>query len=373
MKYPKPHCPLSDILPLVCLLMAFGAGEACAGQRLENQTTPEAIEADEPYNTGWQFYFDNDVFLGSTKDRNYTGGIALTLTGARAADYGISLDGWLGRLNSLTSFEAMHRDHSGFLRHSIEFGLIVFTPDDISSREPIADDYPYANLIFMANSRISTFPETNRMYQSSLLVGLLGTPVGEQVQKTIHRLTDSEEPQGWDNQISDGGELTFKHSLSMHQALLSQRGAHAYDLMGGLEGNLGFMTDVRASLYARIGKLRTPWWTFSPQQAEYINLGQTIGDNASAGPNPPELFLWGGLRVKYSFYNALLQGQFRDSAVTYSREQLESVIINASLGITKTFGNGLGLSFVAQRQTHEIKSAAGNDTTWGGLVVTMVY
>lgn len=369
----KTKNTLTRMARLSCLLLSLRAANGYAAHDLATQEPTDPTEKLEPYDSGWQFYFDNDVFLGSTKDRNYTGGIALTLTGGRAADYDISIDGWLGRLNELSGFTALYPDQNGIPRHSIEFGLIVFTPDDIFSTEPTPDDYPYANLLFMANSRINTFAQAHRMYQSSLLLGLLGTPVGEQVQRAIHALTDSEDPRGWDNQISDGGEPTFKHSLSVHQILFSHRGSLSCDVQGGLETNLGFMTDVRGSFIARMGELRTPWWSFTPQQSEYISLGQIIGDNASEGPNPAELFLWGGLRIKYSFYNALLQGQFRDSAVTFDRHELEPFIFNASLGMTKTFSNGLGLSFVAQRQTHEIKAAANNTTIWGGLVVTMVY
>lgn len=353
------------------MLMAASPIEANHG--LVSEAELDSIETAESYNTGWQFYFDNDVFLGSTKDRNYTGGIALTLTGTRARDYWFSADSWLEKLDSFSGYDNLIQDADGFQRHAIEFGLTLFTPDDILNPEPIPDDHPYANLLFMANSRIAVFPRQGRIYQSSLLLGLLGTPVGEQVQKLIHKATDSDAPQGWDNQISDGGEPTFKHTLSVDQILYSHSGDLSYELRGGLEAGLGFTTDVRASISGRVGLINTPWWSFTPHQSEYINLGQTLGDNASRKPNPPELFLWAGLKVRYSFYNAILQGQFRDSPVTFNRDQLESVIVNAWLGITKTFSNGMGISFVAQAQTNEIKGPDRSNPVWGGLIISQTY
>jgi hypothetical protein len=365
-KLAKKH-PLLLLLPFLSLLILASTN---AAQELIDQTHNERSES---YNAGWEFYFDNDVMLGSTKDRNYTGGIALTLAGRRAATYPYSLDGWLGRLEHLSGFGELTQGDNNFRRHAIEFGLTLFTPDDITTSAPIHDDHPYANLLFLANSRITVDPDRGRIYQSNLLLGLLGSSVGEQVQKQIHRLTDSEIPQGWENQISEGGELTFKHSLSVHQVLHSHNGALSYDLRGGLEAGLGYTTDLSVSLSARWGQLITPWWSFTPHQHEYVNLGQTLSDNAQQGPNGAEFYLWGGVQLKYRLYNALLQGQFRDSAVTFGREQLEPLIVSGWLGITKTFDNGLGLSFVMQAQRSEIDSPKGDKIVWGGLVVSRVY
>ncbi|MCU7853863.1 MAG: lipid A deacylase LpxR family protein [Candidatus Thiodiazotropha sp. (ex Monitilora ramsayi)] len=360
-------------LSAICLMMYLGVTTADAGHGLVTEAELDLVEPEESYNSGWQFYFDNDVFLGSTKDRNYTGGIALTLTGRRAKDYWFSADKWLEKLDDISGYDYLKGGPGGFQRHAIEFGLTLFTPDDISTSEAIPDDHPYANLLFMANSRVAVFPKEGRIYQSSLLVGLLGTSVGEQMQKLIHEATDSDEPQGWHNQISDGGELTFKHTLSVDQVLYSHRGDISYELRGGLEAGIGFTTDVRASISGRLGLLNTPWWSFTPHQTEYINLGQTLGDNARREPNPAELFLWAGVKVRYSFYNAILQGQFRDNPVEFSHDQLESVIVNGWLGITKTFDNGLGISFVAQTQTNEIKGPDRKDPVWGGLIISQVF
>ncbi len=368
-----PASPSKPIRSLCLIAMLSATAPALADPGLAPSSDPDRIETAEPDNAGWEFYFDNDVFLGSAKDRNYTGGIALTLAGRRAAEYPFSLDGWLGRLDGLSGFDTRPIGERGFRRHAIEFGLTLFTPDDIRASAPIPDDHPYANLLFLANSRIAVDPERGRLYQSSLLLGLLGSSVGEQVQKRIHRMTGSDIPQGWDNQISDGGELTFKHSLSVHQVLLSHSGDHAYDLRGGLEAGFGYTTDVRASLSGRWGRLNTPWWSFTPHQNEYINLGQTLSDNAEQGPNDPEFYLWGGVQLTYRLYNALLQGQFRDSAVTFDRDQLEPLILSAWLGVTRTFGNGLGISLVMQAQSEEIDRPDLGKTTWGGLIVSQVF
>jgi hypothetical protein len=367
----RPRARSSGFIP--GLLLALLPGWALASHGLVESRELTQIAREEPYNAGWEFYFDNDVFLGSTKDRNYTGGIALTLAGRRAAEYPFSLDGLLGGLERLSGYDDLVGTPGFYKRHAIEFGLTLFTPDDTANPLPIHDDHPYANLLFIANSRIYIAPERGRMYQSNLMLGLLGSSVGEQVQKLIHRATDSEIPEGWNHQISDGGELTFKHSLSVHQLLLNHQSSLSYDLRSSLEVGLGTTSDLRASLSARWGKLSSAWWSFMPHQNEYINLGQTLSDNALLKSNIPEFYVWGGLQLSYRFYNVLLQGQFRESEVTFDQDQLESLILSTWLGVTHTFSNGYGVSFVVQAQSNEIDLPGRKNPVWGGLVVSRIF
>ena len=229
------------------LLMIFSMGILHAYQESPLPVSEQVSPAEEPYDNGWQFYFDNDAFLGSDKDRNYTSGIALTLNGRRAAEYWFSADGLLGQLDRLTGYQQLRLDSDGVSRHSIEFGLTIFTPDNIKSENPLPNDHPYANLLFINNSSTTAYPVQGRLYNSTLLIGLLGTGVGEQVQKRIHQLVGSDEPRGWNNQISDGGELTAKYAMSMEQVLAIKQGDLAYDIRGGLSGSLGVTTDISAS------------------------------------------------------------------------------------------------------------------------------
>ncbi|MCU7932948.1 MAG: lipid A deacylase LpxR family protein [Candidatus Thiodiazotropha sp. (ex Codakia rugifera)] len=360
-------------LLLTLILLSYLASTTAVAQEQTAVSGREGFETEELFDTGWQFYFDNDISFNDEKDRNYTGGLALTLSGKRAATYWFSIDGWLNGLDRLSGFESLQKGNAGIDRHALEFGLTIFTPDDIAEQEAISDDHPYANMLFMANSQTTVYPDRGLIFQSTLLLGLLGTAVGEQVQKAIHNLTDSDEPQGWKNQISEGGELTAKYTLSTQKILLSHQGNISYDIRGGVEAGIGYSTDLNSSISFRLGKLNTPWWSFTPHQSEYISLGQTFGDNAQQGANPAELFVWGGLNLKYRLYNVILQGQFRDSAVTYDHDDLEPLILDGWLGITKTFRNGFGVSFVMRKQNNEIKGSGRNDPFWSGLIISRTY
>jgi len=50
-----------------------------------------AYGLEEKYNSGWLFNLDNDIM--AERDRDYTGGIAITLSGRRAQEYMLSLEG----------------------------------------------------------------------------------------------------------------------------------------------------------------------------------------------------------------------------------------------------------------------------------------
>ena len=58
----------------------------------------------EPYNTGWQLYLDNNA---GKADRDYTGGFAITLNGARTTEYPISLNGVRGAVDRWVRFNRL--------------------------------------------------------------------------------------------------------------------------------------------------------------------------------------------------------------------------------------------------------------------------
>ena len=324
---------------------------------------------DEPYDAGWQVYFDNDLFTGSDRDRDYTGGFALAYSGRRAREWRFSMDRWLDRLDEFAGIQSLQFKSGGFLRLTMEFGLILFTPEDLSVRSPLPDDHPYSNFLFVANSQQLTFPKQRTVILSALTLGLVGTDIGAGFQNAIHSATGSENANGWGNQISDGGEPTARYSVVGHKNLLSGYNKLSYELSGSVEGNIGFNTDLGISIAARLGQLKSPWWSFVPHQSDYINLGQTITGRIDERKLPAEFFAWTGVKAKYIAYNGFLQGQFRESAVTFDRDELENATYEGWFGITKTWSSGIGVSFFVRRRTGEIKGSSSRDPIWSGFVV----
>ncbi len=324
----------------------------------------------EAHNTGWAFHLDNDAFTTINNDQDYTGGFAFILSGRRATECFFSLDGLLGGLNRITGVGRLYDHPGGFELHSIEFGLMAFTPEDMSTSGPIYDDHPYASLLFMANTQQRVVPNHAVSCRTALTFGILGTRVAEGTQRVIHEALDQQLPQGWCNQISDGGEPTGKYTILLQWALAQSRRdrpAH-YELKTSAEANAGYTTDAALALSGRFGRISTPWWSFNPHQAEYISPGPLVSKEP-AGGSSRELFLWVGGSVRYRIYNALLQGQFRHSEVSFSRSELNSVIGEAWVGLTGSLYRELRLSVFVRARSRELE-VARRDPLWGGFILS---
>jgi len=181
--------------------------------------------------------------------------------------------------------------------------------------------------------------------------------------------------QGWDNQISDGGEPTFNYLIDRQRSHWmddDHRGLD-HDIRSTIGASVGYTTQLWAGINWRWGKIRTPWWGFNPDFAEYINLGTPVAHSTESDRQPAELFLWGSLRVRQRFYNALLEGQFRESAVTFDRSELRSTLGEAAIGLTMGLANGMRITGALRARTPEIRNGSGMDPVWGSIMISRAF
>jgi hypothetical protein len=334
-------------------------------------TGNHALCKEEKYNTGWQLNLDNDILAES--DRDYTGGIALTLSGRRAQEYPVSLEGIRNWLDDLLRVNKLYADHSHFQLHSVQYGTMLFTPEDITNSAPIFDDRPYGSLFYLSNTELTVVPSDNQAWLSTLTFGFLGLSAAEDIQKVIHALTDSDVANGWDNQISSGGEPTLMYTLStQYNHIDSVYTARRHQLKTAYEANAGLSTDINASLSWRWGRIRTPWWSFNPQHSEYIQLGAPLVA-ANTQADQSELYVWAGTNVKYRFYSALMQGQFRESIVKFSSNEVEKLLAQVWLGVTWEFADNVRGSFFYRASSKEFKGTNAHNPVWAGLVISRAY
>ena len=77
-----------------------------------------------------------------------------------------------------------------------------------------------------------------------------------------------------------------------------------------------------------------------------------------------------GFAIKARAYNAFLQGQFRDSSVTYEQAELRPWLVEAWAGYTFAFQNGYRISYLIRGHSSEIRQGAGDrNLIWGGLII----
>lgn len=323
----------------------------------------------ELYNSGWRFNVDNDLLTGQSTDRDYTGGLAVTLSGKRSQEYPVSIDSWRAGIDKLVRFSHLYQSSDYMSFHSQQYGMTLFTPDDIESTTPVYDDRPYASLFFMSNTEFSVVPAKDRAYVSILSIGFLGLDLAEYVQKGLHGITDSDVPNGWQYQVSSGGEPTAMLTYGVQNNIYA---ASQQQLKLEYEANLGFITDVNAGLSWRWGRINSPWWAFNPYQSKYMQQSTPVFSSSKA-EHKDEFYLWAGARLNLRIYNALLQGQFRHSEVTVSSEDMERLVAEYWFGVTREFARKYFASIFLRGHSKEFEGPNARSAAWVGLVFTRTY
>ena len=276
-------------------------------------------------------HIDNDLFAGRNLDRDYTGGMALTLSGTAARDGFLSLDPVLTRIDEL--FE---RSQPATVRHARQIGLIAFTPSDIITDEAQQADRPYASLLFASNGRVRVDADDRGAWSSSLTVGVLGLHVSESLHDARARARSARKRRR-------ATTIRFPPAASRRRATRSRGTTLWYadptghiDVKTTVQGSVGFLTETSAAVSLRVGRFDTPWWSFAPELTDYIAAPTPV---ESLGAQR-EAYFFAGARVKARAYNALLQGQFRHSDVRYSYDEIEPIVAEAWIGVmTQLFSN----------------------------------
>ncbi len=325
--------------------------------------------ATEKYNSGWRVNTDNDLFAAQHTDRDYTGGLAFTLSGKRVQTYPLTIDSWRTDIDRLIHFSALYKFPDILSFHSQQYGMTLFTPDDIDSTAPVYNDRPYASLFFMSNTEFTVAPKHNTAYLSILTIGLLGMDFAKTVQRSLHGLTNSTVPRGWQYQVSSGGEPTLMFTYGVQNNIFSSR---YQQLKLEYEANLGFITDVNLGFSWRWGRLNSPWWMFNPYQSKYIQQSMPVFSGRTI-KNKPAFYLYAGARLNLRVYNALLQGQFRHSEVRINYKDLKHLVAEYWLGLTGEFARTWSVSIFLRGNTDEFKGPNARSVLWGGLVLSRAY
>jgi len=318
----------------------------------------DAIAEFEPEVSGVRLHVDNDLFAGGQKDRDYTGGFAFTFSGTDARDRYLSLDPVLAKIDSVTSPTEAASTH-----HARQIGLVVFTPREVLRKDAIQDDRPYASLLYTTNARVRVEADNRTAWSSSFTIGALGLSATEAVHDAVHSLVGSENPQGYDHQISDGGEPTARYTLARHYLVVADP-TGMLDVKATVQGSVGYLTETSAALTMRLGRFDTPWWSFAPELTDYSAAPVPV----DARQTQPEIYMHAGVRVKARGYNAFLQGQFRHSDVRYSFDEIEPIVAEAWVGFVTQLFEQTQVSYTLNYQTAEIrKGPAARDYFWGAV------
>lgn len=312
----------------------------------------------------WAVSMDNDLFVPfASSDRDFTGGLAFTFSGAKAINGSRHRNGLLGRLDSLFN----HQPESVRTAiSSLEFGFYGFTPNNTEDVNPLNNDRPYASLMYLSMSRQYPVQINEKRVSTSLTFGLLGAGVMGDTQNAVHRATGNDAARGWGNQISDGGEITARYQIAWHDDWDSNTFSSRFK--STYFASVGYLTEVGAALSTRQGLISSPDNRFNP---ELITYGERVNETAATPNRGEERYFWGGISLKARLYNAFLQGQFKDSVHSLEFDEVRPLIVEAWLGYTFTLGREFKASYVLRGQSSELKKGQGDRShVWGGIVLS---
>lgn len=255
---------------------------------------------------GWQFQGENDaIALFSGSDEHYTNGLRFAMIRNPGEN-----PGWVDRLGERFCTRFCGDDPTDTV-FGWSFGQNVYTPDDISIAALIADDRPYAAVLYGSLFVQFLNDKETRKQTLELQLGFVGPEAGgEFVQRELHELIDDEPPLGWDNQLGFEPIINLNYGHERRRILVGDRdsGVASLDVVphwGFGVGNL--MTRASAGATLRAGKNVSGF-----PQADIVNTFG--GGGAREGRSDFEGYVFVGVEGRAVLHNLLLDGNtFKDS------------------------------------------------------------
>lgn len=199
------------------------------------------------------FAWDNDLFVG--EDGRYTNGVRFSWVGDSHDQCGDDSSRGLtcGVAHLMNPLPGVRLDDQ---HHALAVGLeqTMVTPSDITRSAPDFEDVPYVGY---SNVELGMFSwNAEHLVGYGIRLGITGPDSGaEQSQKVIHKITGSEEPKGWDNQLGPdfiGGVIAvFANRLFRHDHANGLQTDMGYTAM--LDAN-NFLGTAGISTFVRFGK-----------------------------------------------------------------------------------------------------------------------
>jgi len=215
-------------------------------------STPAPGESNKPSveSATWRFEFDNDIFFN--EDNKISSGVSLQKQSAVAESWETLANvpdfvrRWGKAIPTLN-------DDGLVYRGGIAIGQVIQTPDDLSRRDLIEDDVPYVGALTLQATWYAFNDDEFRGFEIS--TGVVGPlSLAERSQKTVHALTGSPSPKGWDNQLDT--ELVINLNYMLKKKVWRRGDPTGYSLDTAMSGNVGLgnlFTQASAALEMRFG------------------------------------------------------------------------------------------------------------------------
>jgi hypothetical protein len=247
----------------------------------------------------------NDNYAPPFKDRYFSNGFNITFSRAIQGRF------------------LRKKTESGLSEKSIiRFGIAheIYTPKNITERNPLSYDRPYAGYLF-AKFSVDSFWESRNGLRLAFIAGIIGPKAGGgRVQSWWHSLFSLKKPEGWENQISN--VPVFNLGL-MHQRSWLQ--FQRFDVISttGAEVGTGF-NNLSAGALVRTGDIK-------PIDHSAITASMPGGGTAS-GNQENEWYFFLGAKNSFVLHNTLIEGNLFHPSKSGFTESAEFYLLTLSAG-----------------------------------------
>lgn len=312
---------------------------------------------------GIRLYHENDFlhFLAQNDDDNYTGGIKAELYTNRIPLFNRATNNpdWVS------------------LAQSISYNVTAYTPQNLADPSPVQGDRPYASFEAIGYSDAYFNWRKKIKFRYELLIGKLGTQTAGNAQRHIHRNhwfgSDRPVPQGWQNQIVNGGALALNFKLGWDKLLYESKANGHWTLLRAItenEVNVGnYMINAASGLSFRILNFDTG---FGDPETNPSITGIAPPDITRKKSFGMSIFLTP--RMRFTPHNATLTGNLlgQSSVYTIRQKHLMPLVAEYEAGINFRMGVfRLGYSIFGR--SREFKSATNAFNQWGGIQLGLIF
>lgn len=237
----------------------------------------------------FRFYEDNDFLniSGHGTDNAYTNGLRLDLFYTKKKRSRFFIDRLAPKAGKRST------DVFGW-----SLTQLMFTPNDISTRQYQPNDYPYAGALFTTHSVYSINPSDKYSFQTELVAGIRGpASFAAEFQTCVHSAIHYTKPMGWCNQLKTYPLLNINFTAEKQLLAIGQ----FIELIAGAKLSAGSSLDA-ISIYPliRIGQMAPYFNGYFSRYGSFYRKGKKIRTQCYLVVKPENTFV---------LYNALLYGK----------------------------------------------------------------
>ena len=193
----------------------------------------------------------------------------------------------------------------------------IYTPNNIEQRGLIVDDRPYAGMVYGGISLYEDVPMGSWRQSTDLHldIGLVGpSSLADSIQREVHRITESDRPNGWNNQLGDefivnvtmrrqwwnsspliGKEFSHGPSVSAALGNLYTYASAGYSVRWGSEAaGIPTLTPNPGSRHYMVGKEGWQWYLFASVDGYYMAQNLTLDGNTFRNSHSVDRREWVG-------------------------------------------------------------------------------